>query len=165
MKANFDYSFQVKDQETKEPILGKNGKPIYKGVYTLSGTEAEIASYVDWRTSKGWQVKYSEAGRVQITARPPADLSKTKLYTVKSGDLTGKDGKTTFQYWIDFTDVSEALASIAAVDHYGDADFTSEFRRQTIADLRGASVSQVALSAVTQVMQSAPANLVDPIEE
>jgi len=158
MKANFDYTFRAKDKEGN-PIL-KNGKPMYKAYYTLSGDQAEVQAFIDWRTSKGWQVRYNENGRVQIAGRPPLDSSKSRLYNVKSADLGS--GLT---YWIDFSEITEGLASISAADHYQDDAFTAEVRKQTVSDLRGSSISQSALAAVQAVVQAAPANLVDPIEE
>lgn len=157
MKAKFDYTFSAKDKEGN-PILSENGKRVYKAYYTLSGSPAEIQAYVDWRTSKGWQVRYKEDGSVQMAGRAPLDSSKNRLYTVKSGELNG-----TFTFWIDFSEISEGLAAISAADYYGDADFTAAVRQDVVRELRGNSISTQAMSAITAVAASAPANLNEPI--
>jgi hypothetical protein len=159
MKAKFDYTFRAKDKEGN-PILNENGKRVYKAYYTLSGSPAEIQAYVDWRTSKGWQVKYKDNGTILMSGRAPldTDASSNRLYTIKSGDLNG-----TFQYWVDHSDTRNGIASINAADYYGDDDFTAEVRRQVVSELRGSSISTQAMSAIAAVAASAPANLNEPI--
>lgn len=160
MKANFAYTFKSKDKEGNT-ILSENGKPVYKSYYTLSGTTDELQAYSDWRTSQEWQVKRNEQGSILMVGRPCLDLNKGKLYSVKSGQIGGK-----FTYWVDFSEVTQGIASCSAADYYGDADFTSEVRKQIVAELRGASVSQFALSAVAEVAKATPnANLNEPLAD
>lgn len=155
----------AKDQEGN-PILGKNGKPVYKAYYTLSGSQAEIQAYIDWRTSNkkadgtSWKVRYNDNGSVQMSGRAPldTDTSSNRLYIVKSGELDGK-----FQYWVDHSDTRNGIASISAADYYGDDDFTAEVRRQVVSELRGSSISNQAMSALAAVASAAPANLNEPI--
>jgi hypothetical protein len=159
MKAKFDYTFQAKDQKGN-PIIGENGKPVYKAYYALSGSPAELQAYIDWRTNNGWQVKYNDSGAILMSGRASldTDTSSNRLYNVKSGELKGK-----FQYWVDHSDTRNGIASISAADYYGDADFTAEVRRQVVAELRGSSISNQAMSAIAAVAASAPANLNEPI--